>query len=151
MGIRGAKAADRSGWIKPGGSLPKKAPADLKPAEAEHFRWIVSALEKVGVGGNSDLMAVVLAARIAARCDMLRALVDALPEPTVKTGTGALAMHPAFAELSRSESRLRDCLSGLYLYPRTRGTSRLPAETIASAASGAEKDELPALLRVRRG
>lgn len=107
-------------------------------------------MEKVGVGGHSDLMGVMLAARIAARCDMLRAVVDSLPDPTVKTGTGALAMHPAFAELSRSESRLRDCLAGLYLSPRTRGTTRLPAETLADADAGNAADGLPALLKLRR-
>lgn len=107
-------------------------------------------MAKVGVGGESDLMSVILAARIAARCDMFRALVNALPEPTVRTGTGALAMHPAFAELSRSESRLRDCLAGLYLSPRTRGTTRLPAETLAGADAGEDRDAMPALLKLRR-
>lgn len=132
---RGRKTNDRSGWMRPGGKLPARAPG-LTAAEAAHYRWIVGAMKPLGIGGKSDLMSVVLAARLAARCDWLRGILAGLESPTVTNAAGGTVMHPVFSELGRTESRLRDCLCGLYLSPRTRGTTRLPAESQASADAG---------------
>lgn len=136
---RGRKTADRSGWMRPGGSLPPK-PSGLNKAELAHYRWILAAIKPLGIGGKSDLMSVTLAARIAARADRLRAELEALPQSTVVNSAGGIVMHPLFAELGRTESRLRDCLCGLYLSPRTRGSTRLPGETQAEAQGGAAAD-----------
>jgi hypothetical protein len=81
-----------------------------------------------------------------ARCDQLRAVMNALADPTVKNAAGGVVMHPVYAELSRTESRLRECLCGLFLTPRTRGATRLPAESQAGAVGGDDTPE--ALLRI---
>lgn len=137
---RGRKAVDRSGWLRPGGALPAK-PTGLSREEQAHYTWIREALDWVGMGGKADLMSVLLAARVAARADLLRAAVAENP-PRV----GDEKLHPAWAELSRTESRMRDILAGLYLQPRTRGSSRLPAESQAGATEQHEVD--PDILRM---
>lgn len=126
--------------MRPGGKLPKKA-GDLNAAEQRYYQWIIQAMEPLGVGGKSDLLSVVMTARLAARCDQLRAVLDGLESPTVKNAAGGVVMHPVYAELSRTESRLRDCLCGLFLTPRTRGATRLPAESQAEAMSGDDAPE----------
>ena len=142
---RGRKTQNRSGWMRPGGPLPAKAPG-LKADEQRHYKWLIGAMAVLGVGGRSDLMGVKLAARLAARCERLQLELDALTSSTVKNAAGGVVMHPLYAELGRCESRLRDCLCGLYLSPRTRGTTRLPAESQAEANQG---DEMPsALLKI---
>jgi hypothetical protein len=127
---RGRKKVDRTSWLKPGGSLPAK-PTGLTKEEQAHYAWIREALEWVSMGGRADLMLVMLAARVAARADVLRAIVAANP-PTAADDR----LHPAWQELSRTESRLRDILAALYLAPRTRGSTRLPAESQAGAQLG---------------
>ena len=142
---RGRKSQDRGGWMRPGGALPSKAPG-LKADEQRIYKWLIGAMAALGVGGKSDLMAVTLAARSAARCERLQVELDALTSSTVKNAAGGVVMHPLYAELGRCESRLRDCLCGLYLSPRTRGTTRLPAESQAEANQG---EEMPsALLKI---
>ena len=142
---RGRKTQDRSGWMRPGGPLPAKAPG-LKADEQRHYKWLIGAMAALGVGGRSDLLSVKLAARLTARCERLQSELYELESSTVRNAAGGVVMHPLYAELGRCESRLRDCLCGLYLSPRTRGTTRLPAESQAEADQG---DEMPsALLKI---
>lgn len=129
---RGRKKVDKSSWLKPGGSLPAKPPG-LTPEEQAHYAWIRGAIEWTGTGGQADLMLVVLAARVAARADVLRAAVAANPPRK-----GDDRLHPAWQELSRTESRLRDILAALYLSPRTRGSARLGADKQAEASHGSD-------------
>lgn len=137
---RGRKSADRSGWMRPGGALPSKV-GELNAEEKRYYAWLIKAMEPLGIGGKSDLLSVVLTARLAARCDKLRNEINELPSSTVKNGNGNIVINPLYAELGRTESRLRDCLCGLYLTPRTRGSTRLPAEDQAGAIGGLDAPE----------
>jgi hypothetical protein len=136
MAKRGRKTVDRTGWIRGGGPLPAK-PAGLSPEELRHYRWLVEAMDKLGLGGAVDLQIVTLTARQLARLAMLHRMAASLEDPMIPTPKGP-AFHPVFAELASWEIKLKDNLCALYLTPRTRGQTRLPAETVAEiSAAGA--------------
>lgn len=131
---RGRKAADTGSWYRPGGPLPTKGPG-LTREENAHYKAFLTALDAVGMAGKADLQMVLLAARLAARADRFRAVEAVLPDVTVRNSAGALTMHPVYAELSRTESRLRDTLAALYLTPRARGSTKLTADQRAQASA----------------
>lgn len=136
MAKRGRKSVDRTGWIRAGGPLPAK-PQGLNQTELRHYRWLIQAMDQLGLGGGVDLQIVTLTARQLARLEMLHAMAASLTDPMIPTPKGP-AFHPVFAELASWEIKVKDNLCALYLTPRTRGQTRLPAETVAEiSAAGA--------------
>lgn len=141
MAKRGRKSVDRTGWIRAGGPLPAKPPG-LNPTELKHYRWLVAAMDKLGLGGAVDLQIVRLTAIQLARLEMLHAMAAELGDPMIPTPKGP-AFHPVFAELASWEIKLKDNLCALYLTPRTRGQTRLPAETVSEiSAAGAAAQQV---------
>ena len=148
MAIRGRRAVDRSGWMRPGGSLPTTAP-ELTDHEQEQYAWIRGAMASLTMGGKSDIEIVALTAKLMARMKSLTARLDALPDPCVTNGQGNLAMHPMYAEVGRIEVRVAGLLSLLYLTPKARAGARIPAETQGEAIAG--EQPTAAILRLLEG
>jgi|Laugrefa1bdmlbdn_1035148.scaffolds.fasta_scaffold49050_2 hypothetical protein len=148
---RGVKKVSRSTWLKAGGAFPEKPTGvnAMNAAELRYYNWIVPAMQQVGFGGNSDLMMVVLACRIAVRADLLRKSLDGLTDLLIP-GQRGVQMHPVVQELSRTESRLKDALAALYLSPRTRGSSQLPVN-LEAEVSGSQPEEQNPILKLLQG
>lgn len=144
MAKRGRKPVDRTSWLRAGGPLPDK-PLGLSKLELVQYKWLVDAMAHVGTGGASDLAAVTMAAKMLARAQILRDLIDQLPSPMIDRENGP-ALHPAYAELGRSESRIQSMLISLNLMPRTRSSTRLPAEQQVTSASVPDDNPILKLL-----
>lgn len=144
---RGRKSLHTDNWYRPGGPLPSKGPG-LSKQENAHYKAFLAALDAVGMAGKADLQMVLLAARLAARADRFRAVEAGLPDVTVRNSAGALTMHPVYAELSRTESRLRDTLAALYLTPRARGSTKLSADQRAQASAPPMSEDEERLLGI---
>jgi hypothetical protein len=106
-------------------------------------------MQEVGFGGQSDLMVVILACRIAVRADLLRKSLEGLTDLLIPGQRGA-QIHPVVQELSRTESRLKDVLAALYLSPRTRGSSKLPVN-LEAEISGSQPEEQNPILKLLQG
>jgi hypothetical protein len=143
---RGVKKVNRSTWLKAGGAFPEKPTGinALNAAELRYYKWIVPAMQEVGFGGQSDLMVVILACRIAVRADLLRKSLEGLTDLLIPGQRGA-QIHPVVQELSRTESRLKDVLAALYLSPRTRGSSKLPVNLEAEISGNPAEEQNPIL------
>ena len=150
---RGGKKVSRSTWLKAGGPLPTGKDVlpvngpKLTEAEKKYYDWIVQAMEWVGFGGKADYLLVLLTCSLAARIDDLRRVLLELDSPLIP-GSKGVAMNPVYGELMRLEMRYRDCLTGLYLSPRTRGATKLPVNMQAEVSSqdGGEPNPILRLL-----
>jgi hypothetical protein len=118
------RQVDTEGWLQPGGPLPPM-PASLKGKEKAYYKTLVEHMELVGVGGYADQLLVIQTAKLMARKDRVEAEVSKLKSVTVIQPSGTMAVHPAAVELDRLESKLKDHFAGLYLTPRTRGSTKL--------------------------
>jgi len=126
------RQVDTEGWLQPGGPLPSM-PSNLKGKERTYYKTLVEHMELVGVGGYADQLLVIQTAKLMARKDKVEAEVAKLKSVTVVQPSGTMAVHPAAVELDRLESKLKDHFAGLYLTPRTRGSTKLNRSEKGSA------------------
>lgn len=129
------RKVDVEGWLTPGGALPDM-PADLKGRERTHYKSLVEYIELVGVGGYADQNLVVQTAKLMARKEKVEKEVAKLKTVCVVQPSGTMAVHPAATYLSALESKLKDHFAGLYLTPRTRGSTKLNKGEKAAGRKG---------------
>lgn len=144
---RGRRAVDRGGWLKAGGELPEKWPG-LNKKELIHWSRFCSSLASLGVGGQVDGPTVAMASKLAARVDLLQEQLhraEAAGQVMIPSPGGGIVMNPLYGELSRQEKALERLLQQMLLVPRSRSSTRLPAEIQAEAGSQ-EEDSLEWLL-----
>jgi hypothetical protein len=137
---RGRRAVDRTGWLRAGGELPEKGPG-LSKAEQKHYSHFRSSLASLGIGGKVDSATVLLASRVAARLERLQEglhQAEASGQLTIPSPGGGIVMNPLFGEVNRQEKTLERLLQAMLLVPRSRSSTRLPAEIQAEAGSQEE-------------
>lgn len=136
MARKGRKTVNRQSWLKAGGPLPLKPPG-LQGQTLKIYQRIRTHLEHLGIGGAVDLDIVIQTSHQLDRISQLNAIRASLSEPMIPTPSG-LKFHPVFRELTELETKVATSLQLLYLCPRTRGHTKLPAETVAEiSAAGA--------------
>jgi len=148
---RGRRAVDRSSWLKAGGPLPDKWPG-LTKKELSHWSRFTTSLASLGIGGQVDAPTVAMASKVAARVDLLQEQLhraEAAGQVMIPSPGGGVVMNPLYGELSRQEKTLEKLLQQMLLVPRSRSSTRLPAEIQAEA--GSQEDDLAWLLDSHRG
>jgi len=136
MATRGRKTVNRKSWLRAGGQLPLK-PIGLKGQALKIYQRLRESLEHLGIGGAVDLEIVIQTSNQLERISQLNSIRASLSEPMIPTPSGP-KFHPVFKELTELESKVATSLQLLYLTPRTRGHTKLPAETVAEiSAAGA--------------
>jgi hypothetical protein len=131
--------------------LPDKWPG-LTKKELSHWTRFITSLASLGIGGQVDGPTVAMASKVAARVDLLQEQLhraEAAGQVMIPSPGGGVVMNPLFGELSRQEKTLEKLLQQMLLVPRSRSSTRLPAEIQAEAASQ-EEDSLAWLLDSHR-
>lgn len=101
------------------------------------YQRIRQNIDHLGIGGAVDLEIVIQTCHQLERINELNRIRASLDEPMIPTPSGP-KFHPVYKELTELESKVATSLQLLYLTPRTRGHTKLPAETVAEiSAAGA--------------
>ena len=132
---------DRKSWLRAGGELPLK-PAGLTGEALKIYQRIRDHLGHLGIGGAVDAEIVIQTSQQLDRVRELNAIRAGLESPMIAT-PGGPKFHPVYKELTELESKVATSLQLLYLCPRTRGHTKLPAETVAEiSAAGAAAQQV---------
>ena len=143
---------NRKSWLRAGGQLPLKPPG-LTGQTLKIYQRIREHLEHLGIGGAVDTEIVIQTSHQLDRINQLNAIRAGLTEPLIATPAGP-KFHPVFKELTELESKVATSLQLLYMTPRTRGHTKLPAETVAeisAAGAAAQQAEQNPILRLLGG